>query len=309
MSTKNRFAELRFGLVITATILGMVKPVLAQLATVGGASFSLPATLVPQGGRPTPVVFSRRNADGTLSLDVLTVAYPNGDANRAANEYRDWQGAGQAIATGFGNANARTLEQAYNAKCSHKGSPVAHDLRRMALEIQVETICATVPEPTALRSLVFQVLTKSKQVLIRVDAKPAAYAEAEAMAKEIWRTLKVEQSQRLTISGLRFTDYRLVRPEALAGEFFGTILAAVAFGMFLTALLLWTGLKPLPSLAAAQVLLLLLRFWLNERDGVWELNWLVDFPSAILAIVLLRKWAGRRWERRKAKGTDATVAP
>jgi hypothetical protein len=66
MSTRSRSTELRLGLAIAAATLGMVKPALAQLATVGGTSFSLPATLVPLEGRPAPVVFSRRNADSTL---------------------------------------------------------------------------------------------------------------------------------------------------------------------------------------------------------------------------------------------------
>lgn len=297
------------------------RPALAQSVTLGGISFNLPAELVPQTGRPEPIVLSWKNEAGTVSVDAIKV--PHSDLPAAVKEFQDWPDVGRSMAASFGDANVRVLQQASNAKCSYEGVPVAHDLQRMALQVRVETTCATSPEPTQLHSLVINVLTKSEQIVFRIDAQPSAYAEAQTAATEIWRTLRVADAERVVAvtqpsagvttgeapasakpvfggTGFRLTDYGLVRTEALLAELAGALFAAVLFGALVALLLMQLGLKPLPSLIGTQVFLILLRLWGNEEDGVWEFDWVVSILPAIIAIVLLYRWAERRWAKRLA---------
>jgi hypothetical protein len=301
-------------------------PLLAQTVSPGaGVSFQLPSGLTVQQGRPAPVTMSWTNAAGTVSVDAMVIGYPNGNVGAAAREFQDWPGVGRSMAASFGNSSARVLGEVYHVACTYEGIPLSHDPQRMALQIRVDVTCPTSPQPVVTRSLVLNAMTLSGEVWIRIDAPPPAFTEQNAIANEIWRTMTVAESQRVVADytpsgstrrpvrpvvggpGFRLTDYGLIRPAAIIAQLVGAIIGAIVFGALLTLVLMKARLQPLAAVLISQLILIALGLWGGERDGVWELNWLVSFPSAIVATLVLRPWANRRLQRQQ--GTLAGTAP
>jgi hypothetical protein len=291
---------------------------LAESVSVGGVSFWAPSDLVSQGKQPEPIAFSWKNTSDTLSVTVASLPASEGGNAESAKEYQDWPGVGRSFVKGFGNGNAKGLGMRYGAECTFTGAPISRDLERMAIQIQVDTTCATTPEPFQLRTRLINILTRTATITVRVDSVPDGDSEAEAITAGIWKTVKVEPGQRVApvasgademdsqatgtpVSGgpgVRLKDYGLMRPAAIAGEYFGALIGGLAVGALLSMLLMRFGAKPLPALIGAQVLLTLLRVWGDEQDGVWELDPLRDGVAALIVIFALRRWAQRRWEKR-----------
>lgn len=302
----------------------------AESVSVAGVSFWVPSDLVSQGKQPEPIAFSWKNASDTLSVGVVSVPAPNGGNAEAAKEFQDWPGAGRSMAKGFGNSNAKALGKTYSAECTFTGAPISRDMERMVIQVQVDTTCATTPAPVRLRSRLINILTRTASVLVRVDSLPDGDSEADAITAGVWKTLKVEAAQRVTpveperggldsqstgapVSGgpgVRLKDYNLIRPASIVGSYIGAILSGLTFGALLSMLFMRFGAKPLPALIGAQVLLMLLRVWGEEHDGVWELDPLLDGVVALIVIFALRGWARRRWEKlNPAPSPQPGVAP
>lgn len=301
----------------------------AENVTVGPVSFDLPRGMSPAPAARAPFVASWMSSTEPMSIDVAVVTLADGDVDAAVREFRDWPGVGRTMVASFGEAFAKTLGQAFNASCSFTGVPIDRDVDRMAIRFSLDTTCATKPEPTSVRSFVVMVLARSGQIAIRVDARAAGLSSAESASAGIWRSLQVTPDHRLQLpdsraaeattthadyarvsggAGLRFTDYSRLRPAATIAKTVGALLAALGLGALLTAGLIRLGLRAAPSLLAAQLLLFFLATWGEEHDGIWEIDWLSRGLPALVAIVVLRGWAQRRWERRRlATGVDPAL--
>lgn len=286
-----------------------------------GTTFSIPSGLSRQS-RPAPVTHSWRNGAGTLTVDVFSLPHGAAGLSAAVKEFDDWPGVGRSLAAGFGEANANATGKALNTKCTYEGVPIERDSRRMTLRVQVTTTCTTDPAPSIFRSDVIQVLTTSEQVLIRIDSTAASREEAEVVVAGIWKTLKPAPLPRTELRaaqasmsstaapvrggrGLKLVDYGLTRPAALAGQFTGSIIAALGFGALLCLLFMRLGLRPMSAILLGQTLLLFVRLWGAEHDGVWELDWLVAFPTIAIATLSLRGWAQRKWDTSHRTTTQA----
>ena len=241
------------------------------------------------------------NAQGTLTVNAILVPVPNGDVSAAAKEFEDWPDVGRSLVTSFGNAYSRALTQSTNVECNHSGQPITRDMKRMLIQFRVDVACATTPAPTMLRALVLTVLTKSGQVMIRIDTQPEANAEADDVAAMMWRTLSVTDDQRVQFSAFRLSDYSLINPAALVGEFVGSVLGGTLFGALLAILFMRVGMNPLFSLVIAQMFLVVVRLVGNEHDGIWEFDWVTSVLPGIISVVILRGWAGRYRDKRAAK--------
>lgn len=306
-------------LAVVAVVVSAPGTAAAETVTVGSVSFDLPGSVSRAPAAQAPFVASWASSTEPLSIDVAVVAHADGGVDAAVREYRNWPGVGRTMVASFGSAFAKTLGQVFNASCTFTGAPIDRNVDRMALRVSLDTTCATSPEPTTVRSHVVTVLTRSAQVLVRVDARAEGFSSGEAVATGIWKSLQVAPDQRLRLPdlnteasaartsyakvsggpGLRFTDYGLLRPAAVLAKAVGALLAALGIGALLTALLIRLGLGATPALLGSQALLFFLATWGEEHDGVWEVDWVARGLPALVAIGVLHGWARRRWQKRR----------
>jgi hypothetical protein len=292
----------------------------AHDVAVGPVAFELPEGLSPVEGQAAPVAAMWQSAAEPLSVTAVVVPIPAGRADEYAREVRDWPGSGRTMIAGFGDSNSKSLAAALSATCSFEGVPVSNDLSRLVSLVTVDTTCNTNPDPTVLRTHIVSVVTASSQVVLRVDSRAPALPSGEAIAKGIWRSLRVSPEQRVRTAalgveeatasvqryapvsggaGIHLRDYSLTRPSYLGGEVLGGVVAAVLFGAILAVVFIRLGLRPIPALIAGQVLLVVLAAWGGAHEGVWTIDWLVRGIPAVLSIAILRSWAQRRWDRRQ----------
>ena len=283
-----------------------------------GVTFSLPFAFVPQSGRPAPIVMSWVNANATVSVDAIIIAYPGGSPASAVAEFRDWPGVGRSMAASFGESSARALGKQYGVRCSYEGAPLKHDPSRMMMAMRVEVTCPTSAGPFVVRSYVLNVMTLAEQLLVRVDAYPVNAASEDSVADMIWSTVQVAPNQQMTgystsvdtasaaraVSGgpgFHMRDYGLIRPAALVGEAVGSVIGAILFGALFTLILLKLHVKPLPAALIAQVIVIALRTLGAEHDGVWEFDWLISPAASLVAFLYLVRWAQKRTEAAAAR--------
>ena len=289
-------------------------------ATGGGVSFDVPEGWTPISGQQAPIAISWRSTTLPITGDVILLEYA-GDPADTVREFLQWPEAGQAVVEGSGNAVAETLGTRLKAPCSSSGVPIAHDPKRHALWVQLDTSCATLPKPTKVRSHFMVALTRSAQVMVRVDARNAGFREAEAAAAGIWVSLRVDPAHRVVVpeqiasaavvpgaessaaraeTGITVPDYRRVNPWFLLGRVVGATLVAVFLGWILASLLLRWWARPLPVLFTAQALIFAMQVWREAHDGVWKIDWLGTGAPGLLAVAILYKWANGRAERSSA---------
>lgn len=289
------------------------------VSVAAGVTFALPTDFAVQDGRPSPITHSWLNRDGSISLDVIPIQYPDNDVSAVAKEFEDWPDVGRSMIAGFGRSSAKTIGEASNTKCSYHGIPLRRDPERVVMQLTVTLTCGEPNERAVIRTQLFSVFTRSRQLLIRIDAEGSNGALQDSIASTVWQTIAVLPEARIASpiiavsprdsagalvsggAGFRLTDYRLVRVEALIGEFIGALIASLAVGALLSALLLRAGLGPALSLSLTQLVLVALRFWGDAHDGVWELDWLTSLVPAVIAIVILHRWAKRRWEQQQQR--------
>lgn len=160
-----------------------------------GTTFSAPEGLDAVADRPPPSVRTWKGPN--VSVDTFVRPLAAVDRDQLMRELLDWRIAGRNMVAGAGDGLVNGLSQTYDAQCSYTGTPLDEDLRRMAVRVQVDVTCATKPKAFALRTVIVQVLTKSDQVTIRIDAQPAGYTQAEAIIAQLWRSLRVAEAQRV----------------------------------------------------------------------------------------------------------------
>jgi hypothetical protein len=313
--------------IVLAVLSGAIAPsrAAAETVTVNHVSFDLPDGLERVNDPLPPVVASWNGASEPVT--VLVVAVPVSNIAESAEELQRWPGSGRSLIAGFGDAYSRTLGQALGVPCSFTGVPVSIDRGRMASKVSVDTTCAIKPQAASVRSLIVAVLTRSGQLIVRIDAQPTAYSSAESIAAAVWETLRVDPAQQVpaisrseeaaTVSasyspvsggaGVHLRSYGQIRPAYLAGEVIGALVAAILFGAALAVAFVRVGLRPFPALVASQVALALVTTWGRAHDGVWEVDWFVKGVSALGAIIVLRGWVRRRWDRRQLAITAAAA--
>lgn len=319
-----RAGTLALLLILCAPAIGYGSP---QTVNVGeGVSFELPPGLVEQTAR-APVLKTWNGATEQVSVLAAVVRAPQ---EETVKEFQDWPGVGRSMAAGAGDSLTKALGQQLRVPCSYTGTPLARDAGRYLMRVALEVTCQTSPEPTVLRAQVLAILTRTSEVMIRVDALKGAYPAGEDIASAIWASLKVAPEHRISAAvaqlqpeplsepraspvtggaGFHLTDYGRMRTAYLIGELAGGLLAAFLIGGLLTALLLRVRVPPVPAVIGAQVLLIVLGMWGASHDGVWELDWVGRSVPAIVAGYFLLRWARRRWEKKHAPAANAAPVP
>ncbi len=312
-----------FTAILIAMLLTPAAPRAERVTAAAGVTFDAPLGLIAHAGQPAPVVMSWKDANDTLSVAVVVLATSQAEA--LAAELQDWPGSGRSMVDGFGTASVKSLGQAVHAKCSFIGAPQLRDLERAAIQAQVDTSCDTKPQPFVLRSRLIQVLTRSNQVLFRIDSQAVVDSEAQAVAAQIWKTLTVAADQRVTIraaqdvevnsglgvkpvtggAGIKLRDYGLIRPAWIAGELLGSLIPGLLFGAVLAVVLMKIGVRPITALIGAQVLISLVRVWNAEKNGMWEIDLLGYTFTGVIVVLALRRWAQRQWEKAHPKQLPA----
>lgn len=272
-------------------------------------SFESPRGMRAQSNQPPPVIRAWVSPDGQASVTVIIAPLPEGETAQAIREFADWPGAGQSFAEGFGSASSEVLSKAYRAKCSYLATPVRRDVNNWAFEVRLDFTCATVPQPTPIRTSVIRVLTTTGQLVVRIDAQASAYALAGDATEQIWSTLQVTSDHRIVTPIFRFKDYKGINSAFVVGRVIGSLVAATAFGALLTAIFIMLRLRPMPALIAAQIIVIAFGMWGAEENGVWDVDWIFPIPTAVVAILLLRGWARSRWNKRQARqiASDASA--
>lgn len=317
-SSRDCVATRALTLVTVATLTSLallfgIEELQAQVVSpTAGVSFTLPPGFASQSDAPPPIAMLWRNETGTVSIAAVVLNYPNDDAAAAAAEFQDWPAVGRSMASSFGESSARMLGKQQGVRCSFDGLPLRQDQSRMAMEVRVEVTCPTSPSPLVVRSVLINVLARNQQLLLRIDAYPAAGAAQDSVAAEIWNTLTVAADERIATvggveisgrvrqvhggPGVRLRDYGLIRPSFLIGEAVGSVVGALVFGALFTLVLLKLHVRPIPAALVAQLIVIALRMIGGEHDGVWEVDWLISFPSSLIAFLYLVRWAQRRPE-------------
>lgn len=298
-----------------------------QTVDVGeGVSFELPPGLVEQATRPP---FLKMWTGPTEEVSMFAVAVRTSQ-EEAVKEFEDWPGVGRSMAAGAGEKLTKRLGEQLGAPCSYTGTPMARDAGRYLMRVAVDVTCRTSPEPTVLRAQMLAILTRTSEVVVRVDALKGAYPAGESIASAVWASLRVAPEHRIAVAvaqsqseplserggspvtggaGFHLTDYGRMRTPYLIGGLVGGLFAAFLIGGVLTALLLKLRVPPVPAVIGAQLLLIVLGVWGDSHDGAWELDWVGRGVSAIVAGHFLMRWARRRWEKKHDPAVHAAPVP
>jgi hypothetical protein len=303
-------------LVVTALPSPTVAATLVGDTEVEGVIFAAPGPLVsqpvPAGSGPVAKLW--KDPEGMISE---TVAVSDSDGAAVVKEMEDWPSVGRSLIDGFGSSNAKALSKVYSADCNFSGTPLLRDMSRAMMGGEVTTTCQTSPALTVLKSRMIVVATRSKQVIFRIDALPAADAPAAKIVADLWKSITVSDVVRVVPSapssidvvdrtwagsvsggrGFHLVSYGTIRPAALIGEAVGTLLAALLFGWLFTILLMWPGIPPPYAIAISQLICIGLTAWGNEHDGSWTLSPAMWLLNALAGAALLAP-ARRRWKRK-----------
>lgn len=284
-----------------------------------GVTFELSTGLISQPKQASPVVAAWMNSGNTVSVTLIVMEKNESEISASAKEFNNWPSVGLSTLKGFGNSNAKTLEGVLQAPCSFTGQAEQRDVENVSYWVSVDTTCKTA-EGFNLRSRLIQILLRDAIALIRIDSNPPTEMLGEKITATIWNSIQVHPDQKAKLSyssqdvknekpqlsggkGFFLKNYKTINNATLIGTYIGAILGSIFLGMLSAFFLLKIKIKPLPALIIPQVLFIILRIYGAEENGAWELDPILYFVSSVVAIVVLWKWANRKYQKIIQPGT------
>ncbi|MGC3998196.1 MAG: hypothetical protein QM767_12230 [Anaeromyxobacter sp.] len=184
---------------LLAALLAPSLPSAAPVA-VGPVTFDLPEGLIPGQTGPMPLLASW--TDPKTGVGILVLETRMVDPVAAASELESGETLQRRLIRGFGEAQVREAANALRVPCRYTGTPIRDDLDRLAAQVTVDMTCETPPRPREQRTQLLSILTRSGNVVVRIDAGPEAREAARLIANRIWPTLTVVEAQRLEAPGI-----------------------------------------------------------------------------------------------------------